>query len=279
MVRQAERKQKQAIDNYNREVRSHNRKVKQAVNSYNREVNAYNNRVRADRQRLKNEMTRLSRQAATTRYVTYRVSVDAVQSSYERLESSAEAGAFNEDYNEILDLSEREAANNISVMNALLGDATSDNTQDFMASPLTPILQEIAQELADRWQGALFSLNSKNPDAARHFCTSAREIITNILDIKAPDKIVLAAMPNCDLTPQQGTPTRRSKIKYFLHLRGMNVDEIGEFVERDIESVVELFKIFNEGTHGQPGAFSMEQLQAIRKRVEDSIIFLSKFFS
>lgn len=39
----------------------------------------------------------------------------------------------------------------------------------------------------DRWKGALFSLSPTNPDAAQHFCTSAREVLTSMLDIAAPD--------------------------------------------------------------------------------------------
>jgi hypothetical protein len=37
MMRQVQQKTKQAIDKYNRKVRTHNQKVKQSVDSYNRE--------------------------------------------------------------------------------------------------------------------------------------------------------------------------------------------------------------------------------------------------
>ena len=278
MVRQAQQKQRRAIDKYNREARAHNQKVKQAVHNYNRDVRAYNARVRADRQRLKNEIARLNRQTNTTRYVTYRVSVNAVQTAYERLEHAADAGGFDERYNDILDLSEREAANNAGLMNALLGDAQMPDqahAPNAMESPLTPILHAISSDLRDRWQGALFSLNPQNPDAARHFCTSAREIIARILHIKAPDDAVVAAMADCDRT-QQGTPTRRARIRYILHLNGMDQDELETFVEADMDNVVQLFHTFNEGTHGAAGKFDFAQLQAIRKRVEDGIMFLSR---
>src|SRR5262245_49824221 len=122
MVRRAQQKQRQAIDRINREIRAYNQKANQAVNQYHREINAYNARVRANRQRLKNELVRLSRQTTTTRYVTLRVSVNAVHTAYEQLEQAADAGRFDERHNEILDLSEREAANNASLMNALMGE-------------------------------------------------------------------------------------------------------------------------------------------------------------
>lgn len=112
MMRQAQQKTKQAIDQYNREVRIYNQKVKQAVDTYNREVRAHNTRVRSDRQRLKNEIAKLGRQnSTTTRSVTFRTSVRTVQTSYERLDRASEQGAFDERYSDVLDLSEREAAN------------------------------------------------------------------------------------------------------------------------------------------------------------------------
>ena len=280
MVRQAQQKQRQAIDKYNREVRAYNQKVKQAIHDYNREVRVYNTRVRTDRQRLRNELARLSRQTVTTRLVTFRTSVGAVQIAYERLEHAADAGRFDARYNEVLDLSEREAANSAGLMNALLGDAEPSDEPPPNApdSPLTPILHAMSADLSDRWRGAQFSLNPLNPDAARHFCTSAREIIAGILDTKAPDTIVAGVMPDCDRTPQ-GTPTRRVKIRYFLHLKGMNQDELEAFVETDMNNVVDLFQVFNEGTHGSAGKFDVAQLRAIRQRVEDGIIFLSGLVS
>ena len=205
MVRKAQQKQRQAIDKFNREVRGYNQKAKRVVDNYNREVRTHNARVRADRQRLKNELIRLNRQPVTARLMTFRTSVSAVQTAHKRLEHAADVSRFDARYNEILDLSERETANSAGLMNALLGDAEPPdellpNAPD---SLLIPVLHAISADLSDRWRGALFSLNLSNPDAARHFCTSAREIITRILDTKAPDSIVTGAMPGCDCTPRE----------------------------------------------------------------------------
>jgi hypothetical protein len=277
LMRQQLQKQKQAIDKYNREVRAHNQKVRQAVNAFNREVSAYNARVRANRQRLRNEIARLNRQAnSTTRYATFRTSVRTVHSAYERLEQAAGEERYDDRYNEILDLSEKEAANSAGMMNALMGETPEEvPQQNSLESPLTPLLQAISGDLGDRWKGALYSLNPQNPDAARHFCTSAREIIARILNEKAPDAVVIAKMPDCQRTPN-GTPSRRAKIRYFLNSKGMAQSELEEFVEDDMENVVQLFEEFNQGTHGSAGTFNMVQLQTLRKRVEDGIVFLSR---
>lgn len=97
------------------------------------------------------------------------------------------------------------------------------------------------------------------------------EIITQILEIKAPDADVFALLPSCETT-DRGNPTRRSKIKYFLHRQDMTEDTFEEFVENDMENIVQLFRVFNDGTHGPAGTFDLPQLNAIRKRVEDGIM-------
>ena len=286
-MRQLQQKQKRAVNDYNREVRKYNQKVKQAVNQTNREINRYNSaarthnsRVRANRDRLKRELQKLASHQNSGRYIEYRTTVSSVQSSYQRLENHADTGSLSTGYDEILDLSEREAANNAEVMNALFGDTENAEVTEDQATDswLLDFLRKISTDLVDRWRGALFSLNPSNPDAARHFCTSAREVITQILEIKAPDAEVFSLLPNCDKT-DRGNPTRRAKIRYFLHRKGLADDHLEEFIERDMEGVVQLFRLFNDGTHGSAGTFNHSQLVAIRKRVEDGISFLSRIIS
>lgn len=288
-LRQLEQKQKRAIDAYNREVRAfnqkarqHNQKVNQAIGQLNRDIDRYNaaarshnQRVRANRDRLRRELQRLANTSSQPRLVEYRTAVDRTQASYERLEHHAEGGTLGEGYNALLDLSEREAANNAAVMNALLGDSTSDEPQAEESNPsLLAFLKSISDDLAARWKGALFALNPQNPDAARHFCTSAREVITQVLEIKAPDEVVFAALPGCDRT-DRGNATRRARITYFLKRKGLADDYVAEFVESDMTAVVRLFNEFNSGTHGPANTFTQAQLKAIRKRVEDAIAFLA----
>jgi hypothetical protein len=276
-LRQQQQKRKQAIDKYNREVRAYNRKAKQAVNKYNQEVRAYNARVRANRRRLRSLVTRLNQQKTTTRFVEYRTSVQTLTESYTRLDSRSESNQLDPRYNWVLDLSERETANSVDVANRLL-DAEPDpdeHVDELQDAQLGQQLREISPDLDDRWQGAVYSLDPKNPDAARHFCTSAREIFTQILEIKAPDDLVFAALPDCAAT-DRGNPTRRSKIKYFLHRKGMLEEALEDFIEKDMQNIVELFHVFNDGTHGSAGTYDFTQLSAIKKRVEDGIVFLSE---
>lgn len=80
-------------------------------------------------------------------------------------------------------------------------------------------------------------------------------------------------LANCELTPQ-GKPTRRAKIRFFLQKHSISDDAVTDFVEKDIENVVQLFRIFNDGTHGSSGRFEHSQLLAIRARVEGAVSFL-----
>lgn len=277
-MRQAQQKQRQAINKYNQDVRRYNQGVKNAVNKYNQAVRAHNARVRANRQRIKNELARFSRQSTTTtRYVVYRTSVETLHESYTSLENYADSQQLDPRYNRVLDLSERETANSIEVTNHILGDENAGDTpaDELENAELLDGLRKISPDLDDRWNGAVFALNPRNPDAARHFCTSAREIITQILEIKAPDADVFAMLPTCDKT-ERGNPTRRSKIRYFLHRQGMTEDTLEEFVENDMENILQLFRVFNDGAHGSAGTFDFPHLNAIKRRVEDGIMFLTE---
>ena len=196
--------------------------------------------------------------------------------AYTRLEQRADTQPLDSNYDKVLDLSERETANSLEVMNVLLGTSPNagEGLNNLQVSKLTGELRDISPDLDDRWRGALFSLSPNNPDATRHFCTSAREIFTEILEIKAPDVEVFNTFGDSERT-EKGKPTRRSKIRFLLYRRGMTEEALEDFVEQDMENIVQLFGVFNKGTHGSAGKFDLHQLSSIKRRVEDGIIFLS----
>ena len=273
-LRQAQNKRKQAIDKYNREVRQYNQKVNQAINSYNNEVRIHNARVRANRQKIASELRRLQ-SSSSTRYQVVRTSAITLNNFYERLdagESSLENSRFG---SEFLDLSERENANSLALSNVL--ESVSDNSDvdpsELLRTEIDEMLQKLSPDLSNRWRGALFSLSPQNPDAARHFCTSAREVFVQILDINAPDEIVMKVSPDCETTPL-GQPTRKEKIKYLLNRCGVRTEEAVDFVDEDISNVLALFRVFNDGTHGSSGKFGLSKLMSIKNRVEDGITYL-----
>ena len=282
-MRKAQREQKQAIDKYNHEVSRRNAAVKKAVSDYNRDVRAYNSQARAhnakvenQRRRLNQEIRRLNSRPATSTFVTYRTSVETLTRSYSETEEGLAGRSLSVTERELVNRGSEEAANSVYLLNAMDGDGAQedDPTEEELRRPsMEAELSTFAQDLVDRWKGALFSLSPSNPDAARHFCTSAREVLISMLDIAAPDSDVAVADSNCDRT-DRGVPTRRAKVRYLLSRKGITEASIEDLVEDDMDNVLALFRTFNDGTHGHAGRFTITQLTAIRIRVESAIGFI-----
>jgi hypothetical protein len=287
MIRQAEAKRRQAVNQYNAEVRRYNaevqraenqhkanvRQAQRAVDDYNQAARAHNARVQTTQRRLQAEIARLNSQRTPTRFTVTRTSTITLHAAYRRVEEDYDRGVLDAREGVLADLAEAEAANSARVTNALLDQALDE---DFEAedTSLTDELTSLSDDLDQRWRGALFSLNPRNPDAARHFCTSSREVIVQMIDLRAPDTAVLASKPDCETT-ETGQPRRREKINYLLARYGTERSSLGAFVDTDVQDVMKLFRLFNDGTHGGAGKYSLETLRAIKTRVEGSIRFLS----
>lgn len=281
--RSAMQKAQRAVDQYNREARRHNASLKQAISNYNREVRTYNSKVRQHNQRvesqqrrLNQEIRRLQSRPTSTSFTTVRTTTTSFVTAYGRAESqlSGSTGVTKE----YLDLASDEAANSVYLLNALDGDGDPDDDmspEELAAPSLATELARFGSNIVERWTGALFSLSPQNPDAARHFCTSAREVVISILDTSAPDEQVIRRVPDCELTDKK-VPTRRAKVTYLLREKGVDSEDLADAVVEDMDNVLSLFRVFNEGTHGHAGRFSITELTAIRTRVEGAVAFLSK---
>lgn len=267
---------RQAVNKYNQAVRKRNQNIRNAVNKYNNAVRQYNARVRANRQKIINQLNRL-RSRTVIRHEVLHASTLTLNASYQNLEAKEhefENLAFGSKF---LDLSEKENANSLAVSNALEEDEQENiigNQEELVNTSITDELSQISTDLDSRWKGALFSLSPSNPDASRHFCTSAREIFIQILDYHAPNATVLARFPDCDKT-EDDLPTRRWKIKYILVNAGIVSEEAVDFVDEDVKNVLQLFSVFNTGTHGSAGVYEFSKLAAIKERVESGIMYLS----
>ena len=272
-IRQAQNKQRQAIQRYNNEARRYNSKLKQGIDAYNRAVRSYNARLRSDHSRLQAALRRLAQQPVSVRFQSLSQSSSLLATAYERLDNGS-ADPF------LSDLAERETANSVSVVNALIGvdNDTLGSVDDLTTSKITASLSTFSEDLTMRWSGAIFALNPANPDAARHFCTSSREIITEILNEEAPDRDVVARFPDCQKT-ERGTPTRRAKVSYCLDRSGSTNVLLEDFVDENIRDLNVLFDDLNSGAHGAAGKYTLEQLTAIKGRVEDSIEFICEIAS
>lgn len=267
-IQQAQSRQRQAVQKLNSNILRYNSERKKAIDSYNRTVRAHNARARANQARLRSYLQRLARQNVPVSYTLLQQSTVALNHAYERLDNSS-ADPF------LTDLAERDTANSVATLSRLVeDDEAPEFVQDDVADTrIIAALTTISPELSNRWGGAVFALNPANPDAARHFCTSSREIIASILDTQAPDSEVFARFPDCTRTPN-GTPTRPAKVRYCLALNDLHDDFLETFIDSNIDNLSALFKDLNSGAHGRAGRFSLGQLQMIKTRVEDAIGFM-----
>lgn len=277
MLRQAQAKQRAAIDRYNSAVRQHNQKVRRAVDEYNREVRAHNARVQANRQKLRSAIARLSSSTTTRRtVVSYRISVENLHRSYAGLETGIEHQQLGPRDELLVDLSADEMRNAVAVANALDNpDAPSDDESNQTSEELKAALRRVSPDLDARWTGAVFSLDPRNPDAARHFSASAREIFVRLIDIVAPEQAVLGWKTDAPRTPD-GRVTRRARFQYALERQGSEVEGLATFAEDNIENIMELFRTLNDATHGSAGTIALKELHAIRRRVESGIGFVCR---
>ena len=157
--------------------------------------NKYNRQIRNNQSRIKSELAKLQKKFNIKVKTTYEVQVHTVNQSYNKLNQRFDIE--NEvKYRNLLKNIEEENANN------LLG---------------------ISEDLDNRWKGTLYSLNTKNPDATRHFCKSTREIFIQIIDLKVKEDDVLKIFLDCEKT-NNGTVSRRSK--YLLYKKDVNDFEI-----------------------------------------------------
>ena len=266
----AEQQIKQAQHKAEQQIKSELKKVTRKLeNDMNRELRKYNSEVRHNQQIVNRELNKL--RSHSTVQSTYTVSLGVMQQRY-AIVGDIYANAFiTPEQERILDLVEQEQANSLITANAVENeDFSEDSTADI---EIGNKLKIVSEDLHNRWKGAVFALSPQNPDAARHFCTSVRELLTEFIEIKAPDSAVIAYDPNCERTPERETPTRRAKIKYMM--RNMDLDDsVADFADADIQNIVELFKVLSGGTHGAAGKYQFDKLLLVKKRVEQGINFL-----
>lgn len=265
-IRQAQYKAERQLKQIQRDTE---RKMKSEIN---KAVNQYNREVRRNQQKIQSELRKLN--SSNKIRTTYNISVKTLNNSYNTVVENYDEVNSAVKEKEFFNYIESENANSLSVANAIENPELAENINvELQDNAIGDKLKSLSSDLNNRWIGALYSLNPNNPDATRHFCTSTREIFTDIFEKYALDKDVFAVFPNCDKT-DRGNATRRSKIKYFLYKKGIDLTNADEFIDNDIDNILELYHTLSDGTHGEAGRYSMIQLKLIKKRVEDGINFL-----
>lgn len=136
---------------------------------------------------------------------------------------------------------------------------------------LSRYLRDLDPPLVRMLNGARQALNSDNPDRVRHFSSSLRELFTHVLHRLAPDEEV-HSWSNSPEHYHGGRPTRKARLLYIN--RGINQKPFDAFVEKDINTVVEFLKLFQQGTHEVEAEYTLTQLRALEARMHSTLKFL-----
>ncbi|HEY4310186.1 MAG TPA: hypothetical protein VGN12_12115 [Pirellulales bacterium] len=139
------------------------------------------------------------------------------------------------------------------------------------ASSLTEELARRFPDLSEALEGARIARAEKKADYVRHFLTSYRELLTQLLHRLAPDESV-KAWTDDRKDFDKGRPTRAARVRFIC--RQIVQEKLRSFVDKDIPAVVELFSIFQAGTHSAASPFPERQLDAVQCRVEGAMLFL-----
>lgn len=264
---------KSQMNKIQRDAKKIERQFKQGINDYNRAVRQYNSNVRTAQNKIQIELNRMQTATYTVK-TNYYISTKVVHDTYTKVSNSYDNGDIDES---IFEAIENEDANNLELGNVVLNNEEIENYDvELDESNISAKLIKISSDLDNRWKGALFSLNPNNPEAARHFCTSTREILKVLIDDGIKDKDVVATNPQCEKT-NNGTPTRKEKIKYAMNKKGISNKLIIEFTNNNIENAVSLINELSNGTHGHSNRYSLNQLKSFKKRFEASINFICDY--
>lgn len=133
------------------------------------------------------------------------------------------------------------------------------------------LLANLDVGLVKMLQGAGRAIDSNNADHVRHFTVSLRELFTKILHRLAPDDKVHEWSTSSEHF-SNSRPTRKARLLYIY--RNINHGPLNEFVERDIELLLDLMDIFQSGTHKVTTHYTQEQLSALKIKTESAIRFL-----
>ena len=134
------------------------------------------------------------------------------------------------------------------------------------------LLEAVDPDLARPYAGARDALRGTNPDRARHFLSSLRELWNHLLRQIAPDKQVLEWIPKDDKELlYKGKPTRKTRILYLC--RDLNHDPLTDFIAHDTRAFVTLVESFNR-IHQLELKLSDQQLRALLLRTDSWLTYI-----
>jgi len=136
---------------------------------------------------------------------------------------------------------------------------------------LETLLMGLNVEFIVLLRGARQSLYSTNPDNIRHFAISLRELFNHVLHRLAPDDEIKAWSKNPEYY-DKGKPTRKARLFYIC--RKLNHEPFSDFLEKDIDAVLEFLQLFQRGSHEIVPKYTNTQLRMMLLRMESMLRYL-----
>jgi hypothetical protein len=158
----------------------------------------------------------------------------------------------------------------------VLESISVERDEEADVEPLPSVDDELASfdsRLLTLLNGARESLNSDNPEKARHVTTSVRELFTHMLHGLAPDAEIRKWSTEAGHY-HDNRPTRRARLLYIC--RTLSCDPLTKFIQDDVRAALALMDSLNAGTHVVQSKLTQFQLQAIVYRMESLALFLLK---
>ena len=139
---------------------------------------------------------------------------------------------------------------------------------------LEPALAKVDPRFPRMWQGAVSALRSENPERVRHFSTSCRELLTQLMHQFAPDgEIRQWSSDPRHFGPDQ-RPTRRARLLYICRFCPGS-SGLASFTENDVDDVLKMLDYYQRGVHRVDAGFSGEELDALETRSAHLLISLA----
>jgi len=139
-------------------------------------------------------------------------------------------------------------------------------------SECVDLIKLVDPELVRLYNGSLDALESSSADKPRHVLVSLRELWTQILHRLAPNDEVMGWIdPNDSTLLHNDKPTRRARALYIC--RNVGQGDLKVFVQRDTDSIVTLFDVFND-VHKVNPDLTEDQLRALVLRSESYITYI-----
>jgi len=140
---------------------------------------------------------------------------------------------------------------------------------------LPKLLTDLSPDLVPVLRGAMETLKTDNPDRARHFTTSMRELFTRVLHELSPDDEIREWTQSSELfkdNDPKKAPTRKGRLLFIC--RNINHGPFCDFIDKDIAAFLGIMDLFQRGTHEIPSPYTPNQLQALKVRAESAIRYI-----